>query len=120
MAKKIGRLQIEVTPEGDVHIFGANHVVTYGNLRADGTRMVTIVDNNCPNRTRGGQIIKFVRATLDAVNPLFKLAGGEAAVVSEVCDEGKDEGQAVLSVRPDGTPGKSKKLHEVGTLVHRR
>lgn len=115
---RVGDVRITVTPTGDVHIFGADNVATYGNLREDKTRMVTNVDNNCPNRTSGGQIIKFVHTTI--LGKFLKLSGGEAAIVSEVHPENRYGGQALLQVRPDGNPKVSYEFTEVGRLACRK
>ncbi|OHB24991.1 MAG: hypothetical protein A2542_02710 [Parcubacteria group bacterium RIFOXYD2_FULL_52_8] len=108
-------ITIIVTEDRQVHIFGADHVVGYGNRRVDGTRLITHVDNNCPHRTLGGQVIKFLYAPVDD-DSLVRISGGEAAATLEVAAEGDLEGQAVLAVRPDGTPGHSQALTVVGPV----
>jgi hypothetical protein len=112
-------VHIEVTPDGKVHVHGASHVTTYGPLRTtDQTCLATDVDNRCPNRTRGGQIVKFGHIKLPRGDrfPYFEPEGGEAATVNEVCHEGDNKGHAVIEVREEGSPGDSKPLTHVGKL----
>ena len=104
-------LRIKVTPEGDVHVFGVGNVVIYGNIRSDGTRLITNVDNNCPNTDEGRQVIKLVHT--EATDKPLALQGGEAAIKANV---NTSTGKAVLHFRNDGGPNSKKNFNVVGSL----